>query len=194
MKAAKTADDAAEATLEAANKAFNSTLKSENAKVATAVANRDAANRALDKAQDAANSAKFTMDTKTDLFNKAVLALEDTINLCNQPQPPSNCARQLASAQASVKSSNTTMKQATRAYNTKAAKLTAAQTALQNAETAFTGAITHKDTALNAATSAIEDAVMKKQATAAALNTLSKKCAPGGRRLLGAPGRQGYHL
>jgi hypothetical protein len=60
-----------------------------------------------DKAQDAANSARFQMDQKNNEFNNAVLHLEDTIQLCNTPQPPSGCDHTLEEAQANVKCKST---------------------------------------------------------------------------------------
>ena len=60
-----------------------------------------------DKAQDAANSARFQMDQKNNEFNNAVLHLEDTIQLCNTPQPPPGCDHTLEEAQANVKCKST---------------------------------------------------------------------------------------
>lgn len=59
--------------------------------------------RPQDTAQDADNRAKVDMDTTNNVFNNAVLRLQDVVTLCSQPQPPADCSSKLKEAEQNVK-------------------------------------------------------------------------------------------
>jgi hypothetical protein len=61
---------------------------------------------------------------------------------------------------------------------------------LQGAETAYTTAITHKDSQIQAAEAAIQVAVKAKGVTASAFEAITRKCAPH----MTTEGRASYHL
>ena len=116
------------------------------------------------------------MDEKNNEFNNAVLKEVDTVNLCDQPHPPANCAHLLSVAQNDVKSSNSTYQHAKATYNNAAADQAAKQTALQDAETAYITSIKEKDSQIQAAEATIQAAVAAKGVTALAFEAVTRKC------------------
>lgn len=158
--------DTATQVLNAANKQFNTTLKSEEGRVGAAAA-------AQTKAFNDYEAAMNDRNSKLAQQNQAEAAMSDKLNevgrlvsLCSTPQPPSDCGHQLRDAQAAVRAANLTLVNANKAYKE-------AQTLVEVDDGNRAQAISNYDTAVTHQENAVQRAHLELAKFETAVNTAS---------------------
>eukprot|EP01043_Picozoa_sp_COSAG02_P084891 COSAG02_NODE_22641_length_745_cov_1.278638_1_plen_161_part_00 len=153
-----------------------------NARTDAAQTEIDAANTAYEQALQAKNTQQDTTFQARDDFNVAALHLSDTVQLCNQPQPPSTCSNDLTEAEQAVAHANTTM-------ISENAKLVTADEALQGAydqqqvaEAAYESVVQLQDKEIGKMQQQISEASGAVQEATAAWQDADQKCHAGGGR------------
>ena len=116
-----------------------------NARTDAAQAEIDAANTAYEQALQDKNTQQDKTFKARDEFNIAALRLSDTVQLCNQPQPPSTCANDLTEAKQAVKHANATMESENAKLVTADAALDSAYEQQQMAEAAYESVVELQD-------------------------------------------------
>ena len=98
------------------------------------------------------------------------------INLCQQPQPPTNCEEQIKSASDDVDVANRTLRAARLQLDNDIKQQSAANKALNDTQTAFDQAVSKKTADISKCIDDIQKAATAKDAAAEAYDDATQKC------------------